>query len=54
MTCGIGWTPRWPSLAAQQPSWDAESAKVMRNVLVPVTVPAEIERLRGCWRCRPR
>src|SRR6476469_3210034 len=36
--------------AAQQPSWDAESAKVMRTVLEsvpPVTVPAEIERLRG-------
>ena len=27
MTCGTGWTPRWPSPAAQQPSWDAESGQ---------------------------
>jgi 3-deoxy-7-phosphoheptulonate synthase len=36
--------------AAQQPSWDPEAAKVMRTVLEsvpPVTVPAEIERLKA-------
>ena len=36
--------------AAQQPSWDAEQAKAMRTVLEsvpPVTVPSEIERLKG-------
>ncbi len=36
--------------AAQQPSWDAESARVMRTVLEsvpPVTVAAEIERLKS-------
>ena len=36
--------------AAQQPSWDPEKARVMRTVLEsvpPVTVPAEIQRLKG-------
>ncbi|MGV0717303.1 3-deoxy-7-phosphoheptulonate synthase class II [Mycolicibacterium sp. XJ662] len=36
--------------AVQQPSWDAEHAKTMRTVLEsvpPVTVPAEVERLKG-------
>src|SRR3954469_1458727 len=36
--------------AAKQPGWDAESAKMMRTVLEsvpPVTVAAEIERLKG-------
>jgi 3-deoxy-7-phosphoheptulonate synthase len=36
--------------AVQQPSWDADAAKKMRTVLEsvpPVTVPAEIERLKG-------
>ncbi|MET0700314.1 MAG: class II 3-deoxy-7-phosphoheptulonate synthase [Mycobacterium sp.] len=36
--------------AAQQPSWDADQAKAMRTVLEsvpPVTVPTEIERLKG-------
>jgi 3-deoxy-7-phosphoheptulonate synthase len=36
--------------AAQQPCWDAEQAKIVRKVLEsvpPVTVPAEIERLKG-------
>src|SRR6476646_7581898 len=36
--------------AAQQPSWDPEQAKAMRTVLEsvpPVTVPSEIERLKG-------
>ena len=36
--------------AAQQPSWDADQAKAMRTVLEsvpPVTVPSEIERLKG-------
>jgi 3-deoxy-7-phosphoheptulonate synthase len=36
--------------AAQQPSWDADQAKAMRTVLEsvpPVTVPSEIEKLKG-------
>ncbi|MCP9271574.1 class II 3-deoxy-7-phosphoheptulonate synthase [Mycolicibacterium arenosum] len=36
--------------AVQQPSWDPEAARTMRTVLEnvpPVTVPAEIERLKG-------
>lgn len=36
--------------AAQQPSWDADAAKAMRTVLEsvpPVTVPSEIEKLKG-------
>ena len=36
--------------AAQQPSWPAEQAEAMRTVLEsvpPVTVPTEIERLKG-------
>src|SRR6202022_3773543 len=36
--------------AGRQPNWDAETAKGMRTVLEsvpPVTVPAEIERLKG-------
>ena len=36
--------------AAQQPNWPADQAKVMRTVLEsvpPVTVPSEIERLKG-------
>ena len=36
--------------AVQQPGWDADAAKVMRTVLEsvpPVTVPAEIEKLKG-------
>ena len=36
--------------AAQQPSWEAEQAKAMRTVLEsvpPVTVPSEIEKLKG-------
>ncbi|OMC39781.1 3-deoxy-7-phosphoheptulonate synthase [Mycobacterium sp. GA-1841] len=36
--------------AVQQPSWDAEAAKAMRTVLEsvpPVTVPSEIEKLKG-------
>ena len=36
--------------AAQQPSWPADAAKAMRTVLEsvpPVTVPSEIERLKG-------
>ncbi|BBZ60016.1 class II 3-deoxy-7-phosphoheptulonate synthase [Mycolicibacterium monacense] len=36
--------------AVQQPSWDADAAKAMRTVLEsvpPVTVPSEIEKLKG-------
>ncbi|WP_299564328.1 3-deoxy-7-phosphoheptulonate synthase class II, partial [uncultured Mycolicibacterium sp.] len=36
--------------AVQQPSWDADQARAMRTVLEsvpPVTVPAEVERLKG-------
>lgn len=36
--------------AAQQPNWDADAAKAMRTVLEsvpPVTVPSEIEKLKG-------
>src|SRR6201990_3593770 len=50
MTCGTGWTPPWPRRWSQQPRWHPDQAKVMRTVLEsvpPVTVPAEIEKLKG-------
>src|SRR6201990_386664 len=50
MTCGTGWTPPWPRRWSQQPRWHPDQAKVMRTVLEsvpPVTVPSEIERLKG-------